>query len=139
MWVRDPFRATHQYPRPEQWSEMTELNDLLAETFGSEPDTLTGFNHGKLDIRVQTVLERWSEGIDQARMRETIRGAAHSDLIRSKPELQSLLTIFKDGNAVDKYCRLARSKSPSASSKSNNERLTAEARERRRKFRAGEI
>jgi hypothetical protein len=140
LWVRDPFLASHQYPQPEQWSEMTELNELVAKTFGSEPDTLTGLGgDGRLDFRVDAVLKRWAAGTDQARMRETIRGAGLDELIRSKPQLQSLQTIFKDGNAVDKYCRLAKSKQAPSPSKANVERLTPEAAERRRKFRAGEI
>lgn len=140
LWVRDPFLAATQYPQPERWSETTDLNQLVASAFGVEPDTLTGpTNNGTLDARVQTLLGRWAEGIDQARLREAIRGAAQDDLIRSKPQLQSLVTILKDSNAVDKYCRLAKSKDPKPPSKSNVEHLTDEARERRRKFRAGEI
>ncbi len=140
MWVRDPQSASLQYPRPEQWSEMTELNHLVADAFGTEPDTLTGFGKdGRLDPRVDTVLRRWAEGTEQARLRAAIRGASLDELIRTKPTLQSLVTILKDGNAVDKYCRLAKSKSPAAGAKSNAERLSPEAAERRRRYRAGEI
>lgn len=120
---------------------MTELNDLVASTFGVEPDTLTGIGKsGSLDGRVQVVLERWAEGTEQARLREAVRGASHSDLIRSKPELQSLMTILKDSNAVDKYVRLARSKEPKVN-KSNRETLTPDAAEARRsrRDRAGEF
>lgn len=139
-WVRDPMAASMSYPNPHLWTETLELVALVATTFGIEPDALRppGRN-GSLDGRVQLVLERWAEGVDQARMRQAVRGAKHSDLIAGKPELQSLQTIFKDGNAVDKYCRLAKSKDhPATQDKSNRVTLTPEAAEKRRKFLAGE-
>lgn len=135
LWVRDPFKASHQYPQPEQWSEMTELNGLMASAFGTEPDTLTGFNNGHMDGRVQVVLQRWAEGVEQPRMREAIRGAALDELIRSKPQLQSLATVFKDGNAVDKYCRLAKSKTSNGLPRRDNRSvLTPEALAKREAF-----
>jgi len=85
---------------------MVELNTLVAETFGFEPDVFR--NSG--DLRVLTVLARWAEGHPQARLRQAIRGAKQNDLIASKPDLQNLATILKDSVAVDKYCRLAKSK-----------------------------
>lgn len=113
---------------------MAELNGLMASAFGTEPDTLTGFNNGHMDTRVQVVLQRWAEGVEQPRMREAIRGAALDELIRSKPQLQSLATVFKDGNAVDKYCRLARSKAPSGARRDNRSVFTPEALAKREAF-----
>ncbi len=132
-WVRDPFRASVAYPNPESWTEMLELRDLVATTFGIDPDTLKNSN----DSRVKVVLERWAEGIDQARMRQAIRGSKRDDLVAGKPQLQSLQTIFKDGNAVDKYCRLAKGTTSAPVDKSNRVKITPEAAEKRRKFLAG--
>jgi hypothetical protein len=118
---------------------MLELVELTATVFGIEPDVLRApGGNGSLDSRVKVVLERWAEGVDQARMRQAVRGAHQNDLIASKPELQSLQTIFKDGNSVDKYCRLAKSKDPITKVTTNKVTLTAEAQEIRRKFLAGE-
>lgn len=137
-WVKDPFKASLAYPDPHQWTEMLELRDLVATTFACEPDTLQAPTpNGSLDKRVQLVLERWAEGIDQARMRQTIRGARRDDLISCKPQFQSLQTIFKDSNAVDKYCRLAKGTTAPVD-KSNRVKLSPEAIEKRRKFLAGE-
>lgn len=133
-WVRDPFKASHLYPNPESWTEMLELRDLVASTFGIDPDTLKNSS----DSRVKVVLERWAEGIDQARMRQAIRGAKRDDLIAGKPQLQSLQTIFKDANAVDKYCRLAKGTSNASVDTSNRVKLTPEAEAKRRKFLVGE-
>lgn len=111
LWVRDANLAQLKYPQPEKWREMTELNQLVAEVFGGETDVLR--NDG--DLRVRTVLARWAEGHPQARLRQAIRGAKHSDLIAAKPDLQNLATILKDSVAVDKYCRLAKTKDPASS------------------------
>lgn len=135
VWVRDPFRASNVYPHPEAWTEMLELRDLVASVFGIEPDELRTSSDG----RVKAVLERWAEGIDQARMRAAVRGAKHNDLVSRTPELQSLQTIFKDANAVDKYARLAKSKDPAPRDKSNKRRLTTEAADAERRFRNGEF
>lgn len=139
LWAKDPFRASLTYPDPHTWHEMLELRDLVASTFGIEPDVLPPSSaNGTLDARVKLVLERWAEGTEQARMRQAIRGAKQNNLIRDHADLQSLGTIFKDGNAVDKYCRLAKSNSPSKVDTSNRVTLTPEAAEKRRKFLAGE-
>ena len=141
LWAKDPFAASLQYPNPELWTETIELNTLVATTFGNAPDALGAADaHGHLDSRVKVLLDRWAAGVPQARMRQAIRGAGEDDLIRSKPTLQSLQTIFKDGNAVDKYCRLAKADGggSAARSRSNKTKLTAEAAETRRKFLLGE-
>ncbi len=139
-WVRNPMMATLSYPDPHRWYEALELRDLVASTFGIEPDTLQPPTaNGSLDTRVRMLLERWAEGTDQARMRLAIRGAKNNDLIAGKPELQSLQTIFKDANAVDKYCRSAKAATAAGPvDKSNRVKLTPEATEKRRKFLAGE-
>jgi hypothetical protein len=140
LWQKDPFAASLQYPNPELWAETIELNTLVATTFGCEPDLLAASDgHGRFDSRVKTLIERWADGVPQARMRQAIRGASSDELIKSKPQLQSLQTIFKDGNAVDKYCRLAKSTVTAApADRTNRVTLTPEAAEKRRKFLAGE-
>ena len=45
-------------------------------------------------------------------MRDAVRSTALDESIKNRPQLQSMQTIFKDGNAIDKYCRLAKSKKP---------------------------
>lgn len=145
MWSRDPFSASLQYPNPERWTETVELNQLVATVFKTDPDTLTRSDqHGRVDPRVKILVDRWAEGIPQDRMRLAVRGAALDDFIRDRPTLQSIVTIFKDGNAVDKYCRLAKSKGTSAtgdaaSNKSNRVRRSPEAEAKREKFKRGEI
>lgn len=133
LWVRDPFKATHVYPQPHRWTEMLELQGLVAQVFGIEPDEIRTEN----DPRCQAVLARWAEGIDQPRMRFAIRGARHNDLAATKPELQNLKFIFRDANAVDGYVRLAKNKGADAQprDRSNRPRKTAEAIEKERAFR----
>lgn len=137
LWVKDPNLATLAYPNPHQWSEALELSQLVASTFKHDraDDLKPPSANGSLDSRVRILLERWSEGTDQARMRQAIRGAKQTEWIAAKPELQSLQTIFKDANAVDKYCRAAKGREPTPPSKANVERISAETKEARRKFR----
>jgi hypothetical protein len=138
LWLRDPLAAGMATSPPQRWAETLELRDLVAKTFGIEPDTLAGADsHGRLDSRVKLLLEHWAAGVPQDRMRQAVRGAGMDDLVRGKPQLQSLQTIFKDPNAVDKYARLAKSKDPAPMSKANVELLSPEALERRRRFREG--
>jgi hypothetical protein len=140
-WMRDPTKASFVHPDPHRWTEMLELRDLVAKTFGIEPDELRAPNQrGDLDPRVALVLERWAEGTDQARMRKAIVGAKADDLIASKTQLQTLQTIFKNAAAVDKYSKLAKGGAAHGAPVdiSNRKRLTPEAAERRRKFLAGE-
>lgn len=145
LWSRDPFSASLQYPNPERWAETVELNQLVATVFKTDPDTLTRSDqHGRIDPRVKILVDRWAEGIPQDRMRMAVRGAALDDFIRDRPTLQSIVTIFKDGNAVDKYCRLAKSKGTSANGasapdKSNRVRRSPEAEAKRERFKRGEI
>lgn len=138
LWSRDPFAASLQYPNPERWAETTELNQLVATVFKTDPDTLTRSDqHGRIDPRVKILVDRWAEGIPQDRMRLAVRGAALDDFIRERPTLQSIMTIFKDGNAVDKYCRLAKSKGGGTNrprDKSNRVRLSPEAQAKRALF-----
>ncbi len=142
VWARDPFGASLKYPNPELWAETIELNNLVAMVFGSDPDTLSQSDrHGKIDPRVKVLIERWAEGVPQDRMRLAVRGAALDEFIRDRPTLQSIVTIFKDANAVDKYCRQAKSKAPNqaVANKSNRVRLSPEALEIKRKRAAGEL
>ncbi len=145
LWSRDPFSASLQYPNPERWTETVELNQLVAAVFKTDPDTLARSDqHGRIDPRVKILVDRWAEGVPQDRMRLAVRGAALDEFIRDRPTLQSIVTIFKDGNAVDKYCRLAKSKGTSSAGatvadKSNRVRRSAEAEAKREKFKRGEI
>jgi len=139
LWAKNPNAAAFQHPDPHRWTEALELAQLVATTFGIEPDVLRPPTpNGSLDGRVRLLLERWAEGTCQARMREAIRGAKNNDLIARNADLQSLQTIFKDANAVDKYCRLAKGKD-APRDKSNRQVLTPEAAEKRRKLRAREF
>lgn len=133
LWVRDPFRATHTYPQPHRWTELLELQALVASVFGIEQDEI----RNEADLRCKAVLERWAEGIDQARCRLAIRGARHDELTAGKPTLQNLKFIFRDSNAVDGYVRLAKSKGSAGEprDRSNRTRKTAEAIEKERAFR----
>jgi hypothetical protein len=138
-WMRDPTKASLAYPNPHRWTEMLELRDLVASTFGIETDELRPPNaKGELDERVRLVLERWAEGTDQARMRKTVTGAKRDDLIGNKVQLQALQTIFKNAAAVDKYSKLAREQSAPVD-KSNRVKLSPEAQELKRRRQAGEL
>ncbi len=133
LWVKDPTRAALQYPQPEQWTEMLELNNLVGEVFKFDPPVIRTSS----DKGVQNVLKRWSEGHTQASMRQAVRGAAHSKTIKDTPEYQTLATIFTDSNCVDKYGRIAKPASAPLD-KSNSVKLTPEAIEKNRKFMARE-
>jgi len=134
LWVKDPNLAQLQYPQPEQWTEMIELNNLVAQIFGFDPAILRTSS----DKGVQNVLKRWAEGHPQASMRQAVRGAAHSKTIKDTPEYQTLATIFTDSNCVDKYGRIARVGAPAPVNTTNRVTLTAEAQEKRRKYLARE-
>lgn len=129
LWVQDPTRASVSYPQPHRWPEMTELNDLVGQVFGVEPETLRTEQHRG----VRNVLARWAEGVPQAAMRQAIRGAQHAEIISKHPENQTLATIFTDASSPDKYARLAKSKDPPGR-RDNVVTLTDEAARKKQSF-----
>lgn len=136
LWVRDANMGAMKYPQPERWTELVELNNLVAQVFGFEPAVIRTSS----DKSVQNTLKRWAEGHPQASMRQAIRGAAHSKTIKDTPEFQTLATIFTDSSCVDKYARLAKTSSTNAPvDKSNRVKLSPEALEIKRKRHAGEL
>ena len=58
------------------------------------------------DPRVKTVVARFAEGFTPADLKLAIDGSRRSDFIVAHPELQSVKTLLKDGNAVDSYAKL---------------------------------
>lgn len=98
------MRAALEAPHPETWPEMRELADALARAFGGPPELPRHAGDG----RATAALARWSEGYSNAELCEAIRGAALDDHLQAHPQFQTLATILKSPEQVDRFRKLAR-------------------------------
>jgi len=59
------------------------------------------------DPRVEAILTRVAEGYDPADLERAVRASAQDDFIRDNPKLQTVSTLLKSPDSVDKYLRVA--------------------------------
>jgi hypothetical protein len=123
-YVHDPTRAVMQYGPPESWFEVTAANDAFRAVYPAA---------GKLrarDTRAVVIVERFAQGFSIEQLAEAARGSALDPHISSNAQFQTVTTVWKDAERVDKFIALLKTP-PKANGKheSNAERTSRENRE----------
>jgi hypothetical protein len=101
-WLRDPQTAAFADPNPQKWPESTRLVAVLAEVFGGSPQPIRSCS----DPRMRVLLTHWSEGRTTDELEQAIRGAGRDEHLLKNPQLQTLTTVLRDANQVDRFTRL---------------------------------
>jgi hypothetical protein len=101
-WLRDPQTAAFADPTPQKWPESVRLVGVLAEVFGGAPQPIRSSS----DPRMRVLLTHWSEGRTTDELEQAIRGAGRDEHLLKNPQLQTLTTVLRDANQVDRFTRL---------------------------------
>jgi hypothetical protein len=78
------------------------LVGVLAEVFGGAPQPIRSSS----DPRMRVLLTHWSEGRTTDELEQAIRGAGRDEHLLKNPQLQTLTTVLRDANQVDRFTRL---------------------------------
>ncbi len=101
-WLRDPQAAAFSDPQPEKWPDSVRLVAVLAEVFGGPAQPIRGSG----DPRMRVLLTHWAEGRTTDELEQAIRGAGRDEHLLKNPQLQTLTTVLRDANQVDRFTRL---------------------------------
>lgn len=101
-WLADPQAASFAYPMPHKWPDCLRLVAVLAEVFGGAPQPIRSSS----DPRMRVLLTHWSEGRSTDELEQAIRGAGRDEHLLRNPQLQTLATVLRDSNQVDRFTRL---------------------------------
>lgn len=88
---------------PEKHPVVTELTSHWNEVW--QPKIPFRPRGGLTDSRLVKILLRLKEGYTVQQLKDAISGARNDEWIAKRKNLQTLKTIFKDGDAVEKYCQ----------------------------------
>jgi hypothetical protein len=101
-WLRDPQLAALTDPNPQAWPETVRLVDTLAEVFGGKRQPVRGSG----DPRMAAMFRQWADGRTTDELEQAIRGAGRDEHLLKNPQLQTLTTVLRDANQVDRFTRL---------------------------------